>query len=94
MHRRDTTEAVIGVITGTMHRPQTLVLGRLDAAGTLRPAARGTPLRPEAARDLAVRLTPAEPDHHPWEGGRFTASRGSRTPLDVVLVEPDLVAEV
>jgi ATP-dependent DNA ligase len=35
---RDTTEAVIGAVTGTRRRPQTLVLGRLDEAGALRPA--------------------------------------------------------
>ncbi|MFD5000050.1 hypothetical protein [Streptomyces buecherae] len=68
------------------------MLGRLDATGTLRLVARSTPLRPEVARDLADRLTPAQPDHS-WEGVRFT-SWGSRTPLDVVLVEPELVAEI
>ncbi|WP_459250051.1 ATP-dependent DNA ligase [Streptomyces youssoufiensis] len=94
VRRRETTEAVIGAVTGTVRRPRTLVLGRLDAAGALRPVARSTPLRPEVARDLAERLMPAQPDHHPWEGVRFTTSWGSRTSLDVVLVEPDLVAEI
>ncbi|WP_236247001.1 ATP-dependent DNA ligase [Streptomyces sp. CC210A] len=93
VRRRDTTEAVVGAITGTVRQPQTLVLGRLDAAGALRPVGRSTPLRPDAARDLADRLTPAGP-RHPWKGVRFTTSWGSRTPLDVVLVEPVLVAEV
>ncbi|MFH8371385.1 hypothetical protein [Streptomyces sp. NPDC018031] len=69
------------------------MLGRLDEEGTLRPVGRSTPLRPDAARDLAERLTPAGPGH-PWEGVRFTTSWGSRTPLDVVLVEPVLVAEI
>jgi ATP-dependent DNA ligase len=93
VRRRDTTEAVIGAITGTVRRPQTLVLGRLDQTGALRPVARSTPLRPDAARDLAERLTPAGP-RHPWEGVRFMTFWGSRTPLDVVLVEPELVAEI
>jgi ATP-dependent DNA ligase len=93
VRRRDTTEAVIGAITGTVRQPQTLVLGRLDQTGALRPVARSTPLRPDAARDLAQRLTPAG-HGHPWEGVRFTTSWGSRTPLDVVLVEPELVAEI
>ncbi len=93
MRRRDTTEAVVGAITGTVRRPQTLVLGRLDAAGALRAIGRSTPLRPDAARGLAERLRPAGPGH-PWEGVRFTTSWGSRTPLDVVLVEPELVAEI
>lgn len=93
VRRRDTTEAVVGAITGTVRRPQTLVLGRLDQTGMLRPVGRSTPLRPDAARDLAERLTPARPGH-PWEGVRFTTSWGARTPLDVVLVEPELVAEI
>ncbi|MGY1583183.1 hypothetical protein [Streptomyces sp. MN13] len=41
VRRRETTEAVIDAITGTMRRPQTLVLGRLDDAGAVRPAGRG-----------------------------------------------------
>ncbi|MFI6039258.1 hypothetical protein ACIBBD_35075 [Streptomyces sp. NPDC051315] len=93
VRRRDTTEAVVGAITGTVRRPQTLVLGRLDQTGTLRLVGRSTPLRPDAARDPAERLTPAGPGHS-WEGVRFTTSWGSRTPLDVVLVEPQLVAEI
>jgi ATP-dependent DNA ligase len=93
VRRRDTTEAVIGAITGTLRQPQTLVLGRLDAAGALRPVGRSTPLRPDAARGLAERLTLASPGH-PWEGVRLTTSWGSRTELDVVLVEPVLVAEI
>ncbi|MEU3953602.1 ATP-dependent DNA ligase [Streptomyces achromogenes] len=93
VRRRDSTEAVVGAITGSLRRPQTLVLGRLDAARVLRPVGRSTALRPDAARDLAERLAPARPGH-PWEGVRFTTSWGSRTPLDVVLVEPELVAEI
>ncbi|WP_258056077.1 ATP-dependent DNA ligase [Streptomyces sp. Ru62] len=93
VRRRNTTEAVVGAITGTLHRPQTLVLGRFDQAAALRPVGRSAPLRPDAARQLAEQLSPAR-QGHPWEGVRFTSSWGSRTPLDVVLVAPDLVAEI
>ncbi|MFF3505679.1 ATP-dependent DNA ligase [Streptomyces sp. NPDC003247] len=93
VRRRDTTEAVIGGITGTVSRPQTLVLGRIDGAGALRPVGRSTPLRPDATRDLAERLTQAG-SAHPWDNIRFTTSWRSRTPLDVGLVEPALVAEI
>jgi ATP-dependent DNA ligase len=93
VRRRDSTEAVIGAVTGTVRRPLTLVLGRLDAAGALRPVGSSTPLRSDAARGLAERLAPARPGH-PWEGVRFMTSWRSRTPLDVVLVEPVLVAEI
>ncbi|MER5748162.1 ATP-dependent DNA ligase [Streptomyces sp. NPDC002225] len=92
VRRRDTTEAVIGAVTGTVRRPRTLVLGRLDVEGVLRPVARSTPLRPDTAQVLAERLAPAGPGH-PWTDVTFTTSWGSRTPLDVVLVDPELVAE-
>ncbi|MFD9520725.1 hypothetical protein [Streptomyces sp. NPDC059979] len=89
IRRRDTTEAIIGAITGTLTRPQLLVLGRHDAAGRLRTV----PLRPDAARQVGERLAAAGPGH-PWDGVRFAAARGSRDVLDVVLVRPELVAEV
>ncbi|MEV5177408.1 hypothetical protein AB0L10_41665 [Streptomyces flaveolus] len=92
IRRRDTTEGVIGGITGTLSRPQSLLLGRADQDGILRPVARSTELHPEAAQHLAELLVAAG-SGHPWEGPRFTAS-WSRTPLAVVLVEPDLVAEM
>ncbi|MET8609736.1 ATP-dependent DNA ligase [Streptomyces misionensis] len=93
IRRRDTTEAIIGAITGTPRHPRSLVLGRLDQDDRLRPVARSTPLRPAAAQQLAEHLAPAAPGH-PWEGVRFTSSWGSRTPLDVTLVRPELVAEI
>ncbi|MCC5480330.1 hypothetical protein [Streptomyces barringtoniae] len=68
-------------------------MGRYDQDGALQVVARSTRLYPEAARSLAGRLTAASPGH-PWEGVRFTTSWASRTPLDVVLVEPALVAEI
>lgn len=95
VRRRDTTEAIIGAITGTPDRPRSLVLGRLDQAGALRAVGRSTPLRADVARQLAEHLAPTGPDRaHPWEGVRFTASWGSHTPLDVVLVQPELVVEI
>ncbi|MFF9819559.1 hypothetical protein [Streptomyces sp. NPDC014006] len=68
-------------------------MGRYDDTGHLRPVGRSTPLRPNAAREQAERLRPAGPGHA-WEVVRFTAPWGSRTPLDVTLIEPGLVAEV
>nr|WP_263301927.1 hypothetical protein [Streptomyces purpurogeneiscleroticus] len=93
VRRRDTTEAVIGAITGRLGQPQTLVLGRYDDTGQLRAVGRSTPLCPDAVRELAGRLRPAGPGHA-WEGVRFTTSWCSRKPLDVTLVEPGLVAEI
>jgi ATP-dependent DNA ligase len=93
VRRRATTEAIIGGITGTLRSPRTLMLGRLDAVGTLRVVGRSTPLRPDTARLVAEQLSPAKAGH-PWEGVRFTASWGSRALLDVTLVDPVAVAEI
>ncbi|WP_445270424.1 ATP-dependent DNA ligase [Streptomyces sp. DSM 41634] len=93
VRRRDTTEAIIGAITGTLARPQLLVLGRHDPAGRLRAVGRTVPLHPEQARQVGEHLAAPGPGH-PWEGVRFASTWGSRDVLDVTLVRPDLVAEV
>ncbi|MFD5513596.1 hypothetical protein ACFWIB_38495 [Streptomyces sp. NPDC127051] len=93
IRRRDTTETIVGATTGTLTRPQLLVLGRHDQNGRLRAVGRTVPLRPGAARQVAEHLTAAAPGH-PWEGVRFSATWGSRDVLDTTLVHPALVAEV
>ncbi|MFG2987171.1 hypothetical protein ACGFYQ_39020 [Streptomyces sp. NPDC048258] len=70
IRRRDTIEAVIGAVTGTLARPQLLVLGRRDQVGRLHVVGRAVPLRPEAARSVGEHLIPAG-DGHPWAGVRF-----------------------
>ncbi|MFE5621119.1 hypothetical protein ACFQ8S_03555 [Streptomyces virginiae] len=67
IRRRDTTEAIIGAVTGTLTCPQLLVLGRYDQGGRLRAVGRTVPLRPDAARQVAEHLTAAAPGH-PWTG--------------------------
>ncbi|MFF0201212.1 ATP-dependent DNA ligase [Streptomyces sp. NPDC005017] len=89
---RITAEAVIGAVTGSCTAPATLLLGRYSTAGTLKLVARTTPLAPTDSRDLARRLTPADPQH-PWHDVRFTASSGTRSTLDHHPVQPDQVAE-
>ncbi|MGW1771362.1 ATP-dependent DNA ligase [Streptomyces sp. NPDC002104] len=93
IRRRDTTEAVIGAVTGTLTRPQLLVLGRRDDTGRLRAVGRTVALRPEQARLVAEHLTAAGPGH-PWTGVRFAAAWGSRDVLDAVLLRSEAVAEV
>ncbi|MFG2753950.1 ATP-dependent DNA ligase [Streptomyces xanthophaeus] len=93
VRRRDSTEGIIGAVTGTLARPQLLVLGRHDAAGRLRAIGCTVPLRPEAARSVGGLLSPAGAGH-PWRDVRFASAWGSRDVLDVVLVRPELVAEV
>ncbi|WP_205024043.1 hypothetical protein [Streptomyces sp. HB132] len=91
VRRRDSTEPLTGGVTGSLHHPQVLLLGRHDTTGRLRLVGKTVPLKPSPARDLADHLTAAGPDH-PWTGGRFTASWNSR--LEPVLVDPVLVVEV
>ncbi|THA53271.1 ATP-dependent DNA ligase [Streptomyces sp. A1136] len=93
LRRRDTVEAIIGAITGTLLRPQLLLLGRHDSHDHLRPIGRTVPLRAEAARLVAASITAADEDH-PWTGMRFATTWGSRDALDVTLVRPELVAEI
>ncbi|GAA2650675.1 ATP-dependent DNA ligase [Streptomyces spororaveus] len=93
IRRRDTTEMIVGAITGTLTRPGLLVLGRHDHDGRLRPVGRTVPLRPDAARQVAEHLTAAAPGH-PWTGAKFSAAWGSRDVLDTTLVNPTVVAEV
>ncbi|MFK0258432.1 ATP-dependent DNA ligase [Streptomyces sp. NPDC090445] len=93
IRRRDSTEAIIGAVTGTLTRPGLLVLGRYDTGGRLRAVGRTVPLRPEVSRQVGEHLAAAGPGH-PFDGVRFAASWGSRDLLDVVPVRPDLVAEV
>ncbi|MCX5078768.1 ATP-dependent DNA ligase (plasmid) [Streptomyces sp. NBC_00513] len=93
IRRRDTTEAIVGAVTGTLTRPQLLVLGRYDDTGRLRAVGRTVALRPEQARQVAEHLTAAGPGH-PWTGVRFAAAWGSRDFLDAVLVRPEAVAEI
>ncbi|WP_240802095.1 ATP-dependent DNA ligase [Streptomyces sp. A1136] len=91
--RRDTTEAIIGAITGTLLRPQLLLLGRHDTHDRLRPIGRTAPLRPEAAHLVGENLSAADPDR-PWTGMRFASAWGSRDVLEVTLVRPEPVAEI
>lgn len=90
---RDSTEGVVGAVTGSLTRPASVLLGRYDSAGRLHYAGRSTPLRVGPALALAELLVPAG-DEHPWRGRRFSAGWSTATALKPVLVVPDLVAEV
>ncbi|WP_432171870.1 ATP-dependent DNA ligase [Streptomyces sp. 1222.5] len=90
---RETTEAVVGAITGPLTAPSTLLLGRHDTAGHLQYVGRTTTLTRVTAATTAALLTPAT-SGHPWTGWTFSAGWGSRQQLEVTLVTPDLVVEV
>ncbi len=89
---RETTEVLIGGVTGSLKRPETLVAG-LVRNGELHVVGRSAPLTKTQANALAAALIPAGPEH-PWpdvvSSTRFGVSRG----VPLVKVEPLLVAEV
>jgi ATP-dependent DNA ligase len=90
---RETTEAIVGAVTGTLSAPRTLLLGRFDDSGRLQYTGRTTTLAQAASSTVAGLLAPAQ-SGHPWTDWSFSAGWGSRETLDVTLVEPELVAEV
>ncbi|WP_314416190.1 ATP-dependent DNA ligase [Streptomyces sp. DSM 40484] len=91
---RETTEAIVGAVTGPLTAPRSLLLGRYDTDGRLQYTGRTTTLPRTAGRTVAGLLTPADPRRHPWTGWSFSAGWGSRETLDVTLVRPELVVEV
>jgi hypothetical protein len=90
---RETTEAIVGAVTGTLATPRTLLLGRYDDDGRLQYIGRTTLLPREASSTVAGLLAPARGEH-PWAGWSFSAGWGSRETLQITVVEPGLVVEV
>lgn len=89
---RETTEAIVGAITGTLAEPRTLLLGRYDTDGQLHYSGRTTTLPQATARTIAGLLAPAR-HAHPWTGWTFSAGWGPDS-LDASLVQPELVVEI
>ncbi|MFI5887669.1 hypothetical protein [Streptomyces sp. NPDC051554] len=90
---RETTEAIVGAVTGTLTAPTRLLLGRFDDDGLLQYTGRTTTLARTASITAAALLAPAR-HGYPWSDWSFSAGWGSRETLNVTLVEPQLVAEV
>ncbi|WP_229925604.1 ATP-dependent DNA ligase [Streptomyces longispororuber] len=92
---RETTEALVGAVTGSAAAPRTLLLGCYDKDGCLHYTGRTTTLSHAAGQSVAAYLTPAsDRDGHPWAGWSFSAGWGSTRQLEAVLVEPELAVEV
>jgi hypothetical protein len=89
---RETTEAIVGAITGTLTAPRAL-LGRYDDQGRIQYIGRTTTLA-RAAGARVVGLLTAGQREHPWPGWSFPARSGSQEKLNVTLTEPELVVEV
>ncbi|MEH0557592.1 ATP-dependent DNA ligase [Streptomyces sp. B21-101] len=90
---RETSEAIVGAITGSLATPRTLLLGRYDDQGRLQYVGRTTTLAQTAGAAVASLLA-AGRRGHPWTGWSFSAGWGSQEKLNVTLVEPELVVEV
>ncbi|MBT2392468.1 hypothetical protein J7E87_24335 [Streptomyces sp. ISL-1] len=78
-------------MTGSLIRPETVLLGRYTTDGHFLLVARSTPLAPRLRAELGGGLlTPAGADH-PWHDVHFTSHWGSREPL--AFTPAQLVAE-
>ncbi|MCL7429788.1 ATP-dependent DNA ligase [Streptomyces sp. YS415] len=90
---RETSEAIVGAITGPLTAPRTLLLGRYDEQGRFQYIGRTTTLAQAAGTAVVGLLAPGRPGH-PWTGWSFSAGWSSQENLNVTLVEPELVVEV
>lgn len=101
---RITTEAIVGGVTGSLHAPNTLLLGRLDRRGRLRYTGRTHPLDNWVRREVGALLTPTRPaEHwrapvaHPWPQplpASWSGQLDRPEPLRYVQVEPTVVVEI
>jgi ATP-dependent DNA ligase len=100
---RHTTEAIVGGVTGTIERADTLLLGRFDPAGRLRYAGRTKPLTAAQRASVAAALTPAGQRRrgggvsHPWPRplpAGWTGHFDAAAPLDYRQVAPAVVVEI
>jgi ATP-dependent DNA ligase len=99
---RTTTEAIIGGITGTISRPESVLLGRFDSTGRIRYTGRTSTLTPVQQTELAPLLSPATRARtgeitHPWPQplpAAWTGQLGRPQPLPYRQVTPALVAEI
>ncbi|MET7920989.1 ATP-dependent DNA ligase [Streptomyces avermitilis] len=90
---RETSEAIVGAVTGSTADPRTLLLGRYDGQDRLQYVGRTTNLARAAGAAVAGLLAPGQ-HGHPWTGWSFSAGWGSQEKLVVTLMEPELVVEV
>ncbi|MEJ7648195.1 MAG: non-homologous end-joining DNA ligase [Nakamurella sp.] len=90
---RETTEVIVGAVTGPIGRPDTVVAG-LYRDGRLIIAGRSVPLKSAQSRSLAEVLEPAGTDH-PWPDTILSSKFGSSSDRTTLTkVDPTVVAEV
>ncbi|MGW7260631.1 ATP-dependent DNA ligase [Streptomyces sp. NPDC054834] len=74
---RETSEAIVGAITGSLAAPRTLLLGRYDTEGRFQYLGRTTTLA-QAAGAAVTDLLAAGRRGHPWTGWSFSARGAAR----------------
>ena len=88
-----TTDAIVGGVTGSLTRPECLLLGRYASdTGELRYVGRTTPLTDTAAAAVAPLLVAAEAEDHPWPD--LLVTNWHTKPSPYLRVEPTLVVEI
>jgi hypothetical protein len=89
-------KAIVGGVTGSVSKPQTVLLGRFDAAGRLRHIGRSHPLSANQQRELGPVLSRSPQRRrggidHPWPQPLPTGWSGhfqKAEPLAYIQVEP------
>jgi ATP-dependent DNA ligase len=86
LQSRESSEVIIGAVTGPLTAPQTVVVG-LPRDGRLAIVGRSVTLTKAQARSLAAVLRPAAPDH-PWPDELTSRFGAGRDTVPLTKVEP------
>ncbi|SDT01461.1 ATP dependent DNA ligase domain-containing protein [Friedmanniella luteola] len=84
----ETSEVIVGAVTGTLDQPTSIIVGRYTATGELVIVGRTGPPTTDQAAVLAAALTPTE--DHPWPA-RIGAGHFGGSPVDLLRVELTVV---
>jgi ATP-dependent DNA ligase len=91
MKGRETVETIVGAVTGTLRRPEVLVVGRYRGK-EFKLVGRTVTLTDDQSAEIGKLLKPAEPLHPRPDQISTHWGKGSKTPI--VKVQPRLVVEV
>ncbi|MBO0811234.1 MAG: ATP-dependent DNA ligase [Microlunatus sp.] len=87
---RETLAGIIGAVIGSINEPEALIIGQVDD-GRLGILGRTSALSPTQAGAVGAQLRPPI-DDHPWPAVIGSGHFGG--PVQLTLVEPDVIAEV
>jgi ATP-dependent DNA ligase len=90
---RDTTDVIVGAVTGTIDHPRRLIIALPLPDGELRPAGSTLELNTSQRRTMSGLLRPAEPNH-PWPADMTSSANWGGTAEPLTLVTPEVVIEV